>query len=148
MTDKAADFLNQFVGRISEVERLLLPRKKQRALEEMETVLDKFLKQAARNQDQERFEHYQSILDMLRNADPDYQPDWDEVAARWLDIIRPMWYQRLQQPRNRPLLLKDIQADLLNSEEEFGGALIDKFRSFPVLPGVDERISACIVGVE
>ena len=148
MTDKAAEFLNRFVGRISEVERLLLPRKKQRALEEMETVLDKFLKQAARNQAQERFEHYQSILDMLRKANPDYQPDWDEVAARWLDIIRPIWYQRLQQPRNRPLLLKDIQADLLKSEEEFGSTLIDKFRSFPVLPGADERISACIVGVE
>jgi hypothetical protein len=65
MTGMATDYLNRFVGRISEVERLLLPRKKQRALEEMETVLDKYLKQAARNQDQERLGHYLSILNML-----------------------------------------------------------------------------------
>jgi superfamily II DNA or RNA helicase len=148
MTDTAAEYLNEFVRRISEVERLLLPRKKQRALEEMDTVLADFLKQAARRQDQARFDQYQSILDMLRKPNPNHQPDWDEVAARWLDSIRPTWYEKLRQPRNRPLLLKDIRAELLRDEAGFGAVLIESFRSFPVLPGADERISACIVGVE
>lgn len=147
MNNKAAEILNRFVSRISEVERLLLPRKKQRALEELDTILSHFLKQAAINQDQARLQHYQAILEMLRKPNVDYQPDWDEVAARWLDIIRPVWYEKLQQPRNRPLLLKDIRADLLKMEDRFGGQLIEKFRSFPVLPGADERISACIIGV-
>lgn len=147
MTDKAAVLLNRFVNRISEVERKLLPRKKQRALEELDKVLTNFLQQAAKNQDQIRFQHYQSIQEMLRKPNPDYQPDWDEVAARWLDIIRPVWYEKLQQPRNRPLLLKDIRNDLIKLGDQFGDQLIDKFRSFPVLPGADERISACIIGV-
>jgi hypothetical protein len=58
------------------------------------------------------------------------------------------WYEKLRQPRNRPLLLKDIRADLLRDEATFGATLIENFRSFPVLPSADERISACIVGVE
>lgn len=147
MTDKAADLLNRFVSRISEVERQLLPRKKQRALEELGIILDHFLKQAAKDQDQARLQHYQSIQEMLRTPNVNYQPDWDEVAARWLDIIRPVWYEKLQQPRNRPLLLKDIRTDLIRMEDRFGDQLIDKFRSFPVLPGADERITACIIGV-
>ena len=147
MTDKAADLLSRFVSRISEVERQLLPRKKQRALEELEAILSQFLKRAAKHQDQVRLQHYQDILEMLHKPNVDYQPDWDEVAARWLDIIRPVWYEKLQQPRNRPLLLKDIRADLLKMEDRFGDQLIEKFRSFPVLPGADERISACIIGV-
>lgn len=147
MTDRAAEYLNRFVGRISVVERQLLPRKKQCALEEMALIIERFLKRAAERRDDARLRQYQSILDMLRKTNPDYQPDWDEVAARWLDIIRPIWYEKLQQPRNRPLLLKDIRADLLKLEDRFGDQLVEKFRSFPVLSGADERISACIVGV-
>lgn len=41
-----------------------------------------------------------------------------------------------------------ILADLLRNEATFGAALIENFRSFPVLPSADERISACIVGVD
>lgn len=147
MTDQAAECLNRFVGRIPEVERLLLPRKKQRALEEMDRILDRLLKRAAERRDDARLRQYQAILDMLRKTNPEHQPDWDEVASRWLDVIRPAWYERLRQPRNRPLLLKDIRADLLKLGDGFGDQIVEKFRSFPVLPGADERISACIVGV-
>jgi hypothetical protein len=63
-------------------------------------------------------------------------------------VFCPGRYEKLRQPRNRPLLLKDIRADLLRDEAAFGETLVGNFRSFPVLPGADERISACIVGVE
>jgi hypothetical protein len=41
-----------------------------------------------------------------------------------------------------------IRADMSRDEAAFGAALIENFRSFPVLPSADERISACILGVE
>jgi len=147
MDAEAAEQLAGFIGRLSDAERVLLPRKKQRALEEMEKVLDRYLKNAAERQDQEALDHYQAILDMLRKPSPEHQPDWDEVAAHWLDLIRPVWYERLKLPRNKPLLLKDIRRDLIAGEAALGPKIIKKFRAFPVLPPPDERISACIIGV-
>ena len=147
MDDNAAGYLNRFLGRISDVEQLLLPQKKQRALEEMQIIMDKLLKKAAKLQDEERFRHCESIINMFQNTNPEHQPDWDEVAARWLDLIRPVWYEKLQQPRNRPLLLKDIRKELISKDFGFGDKVIHEFRSFPVLPSADERVSACIIGV-
>jgi len=35
---------------------------------------------------------------------------WAELSARWLDLIRPVWYQKLQERgRRKPLLLRDIR---------------------------------------
>ncbi len=108
MDAAAAGQLARFVACLNPAERVLLPRKKQRALKEMEKVLDCFLKNAAERQDQEALDHHQAIIDMLRDPNPERQPDWDEVAARWLDLIRPVWHARLKLPRKKPLLLKDI----------------------------------------
>jgi len=84
---------------------------------------------------------------MLTKQNPERQPDWDEVAAKWLDIIRPIWFERLKVPRTRPLLLKDIRKDLEKQSDYVVKKLLDEFRNFPVLQPPDERISACIIGV-
>lgn len=47
----------------------------------------------------------------------------------------------------RPLLLKDIRRELLAGEDFLGPQIVEKFRAFPVLPSLEERISACILGV-
>jgi hypothetical protein len=69
----------------------------------------------------------------------------DEIAARWLDLIRPIWYERLKRPR--PLLLKDIRRDVLNAGESFRAQVLQAFESIPILQTPDERIAACIIGV-
>jgi hypothetical protein len=143
----AAEQLARFIRRLSDTERSLLPRKKQRALDEMEKVLKHFLDNAAAQQEQEAVEHYEAILNMLRTPSPDHQPDWDEVAARWLDLIRPIWYRRLKGTRSKPLLLRDIRRDVMAAEEELRPRILEKFREFPVLPTPDERIAACILGL-
>ncbi|QKT03531.1 helicase [Ectothiorhodospiraceae bacterium 2226] len=147
MDQRAADLLAEFVAQLSQAERALLPRKKQRALEEMERALSKYIDKASARQDQEAVDHYHALLDCLRSPDPHRQPAWDEVAARWLDLIRPIWYERLKQRRNKPLLLADIRAYVLAQEESLGPRIIAQFQSFPVLPSPDERVTACILGV-
>lgn len=74
-------------------------------------------------------------------------PDWDEVAARWLDIIRPIWYEELTQPRSKPLLLKDIRKKLILAKDSLQPEIIEHFKSFPVQKQTDKRILACIIGV-
>jgi len=147
MDQRAADVLAGFIDQLGRAERALLPRKKQRALDEMELVLRHYIDKAAARQDQSAVDHYDALLRCLTSADPERQPAWDQVAARWLDLIRPVWYERLKQRRNRPLLLKDIRRDLIAGESTLGPHIIAEFQEFPMLPAPDERITACILGV-
>lgn len=147
MTDLAADHLKRFLSRLADAERLLLPAKKQRALEEMQLVVEQLLRTAGARSDQEKVDAFRAIHEMLVRPNPEFHPDWDEVAARWVDLIRPIWYERLKEQRSRPLLLKDIRQDLLKRGDAFANQIIDAFKSFPVLQSSDERVSACIVGI-
>ena len=96
---------------------------------------------------QKDIDHLLLLQQHLESPRKDYQPDWDEVASRWLDMIRPIWFERLTGKRNKPLLLKDIQKDLLAQPDWLIQSLEDNFREFPLLPNVEERIKACIIGV-
>jgi len=148
LTPRTDRCLKRFIRRLIEVERSLLSNKKQRALDEMEIVIAHWLKTAGRDRNQINIDAYQTLLDMLKKPKLDRQPDWDEVASRWLDVIRPVWYERLiAKGRRKPLLLKDIRKDLLKLEDELGNEVIQRFSSFPLLNPPDERIAACIIGV-
>ncbi len=147
LDDKASRTLNTFVGRLAHAERDLLSQKKRRALDEMEKVIKKYLKIAAMECNQYEVEHLSKIIGILVKPLPDQQPDWDEVAARWLDIIRPIWYERLNRPRSRPLLLRDIFKDLIAAKTDLSPIIIEQFKSFPVLAPTEERVLACIIGV-
>jgi hypothetical protein len=75
--------------------------------------------------------------------------NWDLMAERWLDLIRPVWYEGLtgRGKQSRPLLLKDVRADLIGPKPL---ALSEVFRAFlplPTLQPLDERLAACILGV-
>jgi len=147
MNDSAARYLQECVAALDKAERSFLSPRKQRALEEMEVVLRDMLRNAATQQKQLCVEELTAILDALTRPEPQAQPDWDEIAARWLDLIRPIWYERLKRPRPRPLLLKDIRRDVLNAGESFRAQVLQAFESIPILQTPDERIAACIIGV-
>ncbi len=84
---------------------------------------------------------------MLAEDSIEQQPDWDEVASYWLDLVRPTWYSKLKDHKRKLLLLKDIREELLGQEQEFGQQILEAFVEFPVLPAPDERISSCIIGL-
>ena len=141
--------LDMFIEKLMFAERQLLSQRKQRALEEMEKVLDKFIHSAGARKDQRVVTVLGGLLGLLRDPDPNHQPNWEEVAARWLDLIRPIWYERLQDKgRKKPLLLKDIRRTLVAAEESLVPKIIAEFtKTFPLQKRPDERIVACIIGV-
>jgi hypothetical protein len=146
--ERSASVLTEFINRLDEAERSLLPRRKQRALEEMRIVVEKLAEAAGATSKQQDVDHLVNIMEMLDRNLPSYQPDWDEVAGRWLDVIRPVWFEMLtQRKRARPLLLKDIRNELLARGPWLTDQILHRFREFPVLPGPEERVKACIVGV-
>lgn len=145
----AEQLIADFLDRLAIVERRLLSRRKRRALDEMEIVLSSFLESASVRQNQGETDLLSALLSVLREPAGRIQPDWEELAARWLDLIRPVWYEKLQDSRRRkPLLLKDIRRDLIGSEDVLLPKVLSEFtKTFPAQRPADERIVACIIGI-
>jgi len=143
--------LERWLDRLVRTERALLPRRMQRALEEMAHVLDDWMRHASARRDRERLDAYRRIRRLLEPQHRSPLPDWEDVAGRWLELIRPVWYEQLQATRRRrPLLLRDIRRELIAREEALGGRLVTAFDDPPVRAQRDphERVVACILGVE
>jgi hypothetical protein len=147
MDETASDYLQRFIKQLSQAERSLLPRRKQRALDEMEYVLRKYAESAGKAGNQDRVDAYTDLLHAFTQPLPEYQPNWDEVASRWLDLIRPIWHEKLQSAKVKLLVLKDIRKDLISNENTLGVKIIKEFDEFPRQQKIDERIMACIIGV-
>ena len=149
-SDAAIHWLDAAVGRVHRGERDLLPRRKQRALQEMEIVLGRYRVQCEVRGAHEEADRLRTILSSMANEDPALWINWDLMAERWLDLIRPVWYEGLtgRRKQSRPLLLKDVRADLIGPKPL---ALSEVFRAFlplPTLQPLDERLAACILGVK
>ncbi len=139
--------LDLFLDRLKTAERVLLPKKKQRALEEMETVLSRYRTDASRDNDQPAMELYKQLLDWLQHPGEGI-PDWNDLAERWLDLIRPGWYALLSRPRrNRPLLLRDLRQQLLGEGRLSHSAVQEAFSGVRQAQVLEERVVACIIGV-
>ena len=149
ISPKAEHVLGDFLQRLATVERRLLSRRKRRALDEMELVFESYMGSASNRRNQNEVDILSALLAVLREPAAEIQPDWEELAARWLDLIRPVWYEKLQESKRRkPLLLKDIRKELIASEEILLPRVLSEFtKTFPAQRPADERIVACIVGV-
>ncbi|HNP36964.1 MAG TPA: SNF2-related protein [Woeseiaceae bacterium] len=145
----ANEVLQHFYERLSAAEKSLLPRMKQRALAEMHRVIAAYQEKGAKRKDQDCVDFYGALLRVLDTSDTDIQPDWDDLATRWLGIIRPIWYEKIQARRRRPLLLKDLFKTLSEREQELWPTIsavldLDTIRQ---LAATKARLSSCIVGL-
>jgi hypothetical protein len=149
VTPTAERVLADFLDRLSVAERLLLSRRKRRALDEMEYVLAAYLQSASTRQRQSETELLSALMKVLKEPGAELQPDWEELASRWLDLIRPIWYEKLQvKGRRRPLLLRDIRKDVMAAEQILLPRIVTEFtKTFPAQRPIDERIVACVVGI-
>ena len=146
--ERAAKVLRDFLQQLRKTEELLLPRKKQRALQEMRIVLQVYREEAAICGDREREELVQKLLE-LTLPESDEPVDLGSIAERWLDLIRPVWYDQLiKRRRSGPLRLRDIQQVLIKQEPLKTEHIKAGFsRELRFLKPLDERIVAAIVGV-
>ncbi len=138
--EDATQCLEGFLEKLKLSERQLLPNKKQRALKEMEKVLQEYHHRA----DQEGKEAVVAEINVL--TDWIKTVDLSKLAEWWLDLIRPRWYERLKQPRrSRPLRLQDIRKDLI--DEPISMEQLREAFKIPKIKPLDERIVAAIIGV-
>jgi len=147
MDHHASDHLQRFLVRLDQTESALLPKKKQRALEQMFDVLRNYVTKAKKAGDLELAARWE-ILASATQISAGRRPDLESVAENWLDLIRPLWFEKLRdrKKRRRPLLLKDLRSELIKTP--FAIEEVEKkFQEVPLVDPLDERIAACILGV-
>jgi hypothetical protein len=126
----------------------LLPRRMRRALQQMDAVTTKWQHMSQRSGDEATATRWRALSLAARPAmTSGASPDPVAVAERWLSMITPaLEAHRSENPRSRYVLIGDVTGRLIASPlpiEEVEAA----FSAIPALAPLEDRISACILGV-
>lgn len=136
--------LDEHLDHIVSLERQLIPKRKQVALKEMEQVLNSYRQDDLLERENREFLD-QLVNDLFGVGHRPKSMDWGSVADRWLELIRPYWYQELDsEKRKRAILLKDIRDRLLNNPIPIE-RIMDAFSEIPFAKPIENRIVACII---
>lgn len=156
MTYLANESLSRFLAQLKSLEVELLPRRKQRALLQMQTVLGHYRDRALKQSEPQVALRWSELLKSTRvqadqqdGEEQDGQAlDLEILAEQWLNLIRPHWHALLgrRKKRRAPLTLKDLNKDLMTTPLELV-AIERIFSGTPNVQPIDRRIAACIVGV-
>ncbi len=148
MDKESSLLIEKFLQQILTHEKDLLPRKKQRALEEMALVLKYWHRKAKEEQDWERKKLLEQLLDLGSDTRIDQErPDLDSIAEAWLDLTREVWYEKLLKRRRfKPLRLKDIRKDL-QQRPLASDQLHKTFSTLLRAQSLYSRVVSAIVGV-
>ncbi|WP_415898072.1 SNF2-related protein [Neptuniibacter sp. QD57_21] len=136
--------LDRYLDQVASLERLLLPRRKQVALEQMHTVLGAYQRLLEFKSTESEF-----ICDWLKILEGDsnrmQSVDWNSIAEQWLELIRPYWYEELSRNKTkRAVRLKDIEKTLIASPIPIESIRL-KFSELLSAPSIEDRVVACII---
>lgn len=149
MDRQAEAWLERFRVALARSERALLPKRKQRALEQMDSVLAHYSRDAGTKGDTRLAGRWEAIRAACGPVQDLGSADLDAVAEHWLAVVRPVWFRRLKESRRRrrPLLLRDISRHLTGSDRLAIDEVEQAFSAIPVAPPLEERIAAAILGI-
>jgi hypothetical protein len=124
----------------------LLPRRKRVALQELAIVVRRYSESASAEGAHELGEDLRRLARLVETREE--AVDWDAVADTWLELVRPVWYERLTARRrsSRPIQLKDIRSSLLGDRALPYAEVRARFARLPKLAPIDSRVAACILG--
>ncbi len=94
----AVEVMDALIGQLRRASVSLLPRRKQRAFEQMSELVELWAKQARRERDSERLGVLETLLGLCRAFD---EVDLDELVDAWLASIRPEWRKLLRDDSKR-----------------------------------------------
>lgn len=136
--------LDGYLDRISSLEHQLLPRRKQVALKQMKAVLTRYSDVEDLSGDDRDF--LMGLVKMLANSGGRMNPvDWNSVAEKWLELIRPHWHQAVsRKKKKRAVQLKDIEQSLIDEPVAIE-RIREQFQKIDYAPAIEDRIVACII---
>ena len=108
--DDACDqWLERFLLAATHAERKLIPRRHQRALEQMHTQCQLWAAAAAKNHDYELSRRWRHVSELATAVDSGPRATNYHVAEAWLSLIKPnLELARTQRPNRRYIRLNDI----------------------------------------
>ena len=141
----AASALHRFLDAAASAERQLLPRRMLRALEQMAKVTAVWASMAQARGDERTATDW---LELAKLASPsERRVDPFRVAECWLGLVAPVLDRFREENRTaRYILLRDIEADLKRQPLDYN-QVVEAFFNLPAAAPLDERVSACIIGV-
>lgn len=126
-------------------ERELLPRRMQRALEQMAEVTHAWGLAAQRRGDETGAQLWFDIEALASMSESSIDPY--RIAESWLELIAPYFARYRESNRNaRFILLKHVKPSLVHEPIPYE-EVISAFADLPQAAPLDERVSACILGV-
>ncbi|WP_181234121.1 helicase-related protein [Enhygromyxa salina] len=143
----AVDVMDTLLAKLQAAATSLLPRRKQRALEQMRELLGAWARHSRRDDDEVRLEIINDLLGLSASED---QIDYDELVDSWLAAIRPRWRQLLLAPgRRRRSSLRRLAGltPLLKKQPLETAALVEMLGRVQRAKPLAERIVAAIIGV-
>jgi hypothetical protein len=148
VNDKVAIRVSHDLSVIARHSLELLPRRKRRALAELEVVSSEYLKQAVASGDTDRITVVSLIRGLLQRSRSEPGIDFDRLAEWWLDTIKPLWFQHLtRRRRTRPVLIRDLRRALI--ENPIDTQTLRTVQAVDVMEEpLDERVVAAIIGVK
>jgi hypothetical protein len=140
------EWLNRYLTVAARLEMRLLPRRMQRALEQMKHVTEAWSTQAAQGGHYETSTRWMKVNALASPSDAPH-PDPYLVAERWLTLVQPLLIEA-QKARRRSsyIRLKHITPILCSQPTSIESAETI-FTGLPLGAPLEKRVTACILGV-
>jgi len=140
-------WLTVFLKAAAQAEAALIPRRLQRALEQMHSTCRSWAQAARSAGDGELAERWEVVARLAVPGEGEVLVDLHQVGERWLQVVQPLReVARRSRRRNRYSRLSDIDP-ALRSEPIALDAVEAHLRGLQRLEPFDQRVSACIIGV-
>ena len=139
--------LQVFLSRLGEMDKMLLPRLKQRALEQMNWAINLWARNPEWITTAEQADEIKRLKDVFAGTAGEHVPDWGAMADGWIALVRPRWVELLQTRNRRTPFkrLRDLEPSLRRTPIDVG-ALLSKLDGIEFQRPWEERIVACILG--
>jgi hypothetical protein len=142
------DWLNRFLNAAAKAEAQLIPRRLQRALDQMHTTCRQWARDARGKADFELADRWETLARLADPRDSENAFDFHQVAERWLHLIQPLREEarRTKRRRSRYSKIKDVDP-LLRSQPLDAQDVEASLSDIHELEAFDQRVTACILGV-
>lgn len=146
-TRAAMEELQKFLTCLCEMEKLLLPKRKQRALKQFHWAVKLWARNRHWINSADQADQIKQLLDLFEVTSAELTPDWRHLADFWLELMRPRSaeLQHRKGRRSSMMRLRDLEPDL-KSRPIGVEVLLKKLQGVELRRRWEERIVACILG--
>ncbi len=148
-TVAAMSKLQGLLSRLSNLDKLLLPRRKRLAIEQFSQALKRWSKDGRWVGPADQAYQIHRLLDLIEGRSESAAPDWRQFADTWLELVQPRWNDLLKsRPKKTHFArLRDLEPGLKTNSIP-AADLLQKLDGIDLRRPWEERIVACILGFD